>query len=269
VFTSDGVRKSPLHQTEFDLALPGKQGGYRSQSNDIWIFAEVREVNLEQRLSVYGLAEQHALTEAIVVPPGVKLTLVAPVHSNTAAVGHQKQNTGYNKLFPKSMEEVKRWVGVSDHVGKQSNSCCYNLSDIAFVNSPEELRHLSAAQLQTLYKIARAYVYGDSTSVKSYLPAIDHLVAKISVAGLIGLFSAKDIDVLPKGILEISPSIKILFANNIRIWKGAAVYLDSATKIDCASIVGQYHEIHIPKVSEVSLLNSLGKTVVVAEAAHV
>ncbi|AXC14004.1 hypothetical protein ACPOL_4736 [Acidisarcina polymorpha] len=60
-----------------------------------------------------------------------------------------------------------------------------------------------------------------------------------------------------------------MFADKIRIWRGGAIYLDSSTKIDCASIVGNYHEIHIPQVSSASLLNYLGKTEVVAEGSHV
>jgi hypothetical protein len=194
------------------------------------------------RLAQYGLAATDAFNGSIVVPEGKTLTLSAPPSG-------QKVN-GYAKLTPKSIDDVKRWIGVPDNVGARRTFAPVAVSHLAMVDSPAALKALPALQRQGVRTLAYQYVYGNSATMAHLSPTFSHLVA----SGYInGLFVLQDIEVLPKAVLNIAKNLKVLFANNIRIWKGGTIKVDGDLKMDCASMTGNYTNPRLTIVNEVAL----------------
>jgi len=199
-------------------------------------------VTVSSRLAQYGLAISDAFTESLVVPQGKTLTLSAPASG-------QKAN-GYVRLTPTSIDDVKKWIGVPDAVGARRTFTSASVSSLAVVNSPAALKAAPAPQRQSVRTLAYQYVYGNSGSLAHLSPTISHLVT----SGYInGLFLLQDIDVLPKAVLHVAKSLKILFANNIRIWKGGEIKFDGDLKVDCSMMEGNFTQVKIPSVITASL----------------
>lgn len=189
------------------------------------------------RLAAYDLTEADGFSESLVVPQGKSLTLSAP------AAGQKK--AGYVTLQPKTIDDVKRWIGVPDNVGKRRNFPVLNASDLASVASQSTAASLTKAQRVSLTNLAYQYVNGDSSVLAQVRDSISRLVAD----GVInGLYFLKDVDVLPNSELKLAANLKVFFARDIRIWKGGQITILGAMKVDCASIVGNYTAPQTPSV---------------------
>lgn len=195
------------------------------------------------RLAAYGLAEADAFSDSLVVPEGKSLTLSAPAAGQTKA--------GYVTLQPKTIDDVKRWIGVPDNVGKRRSFPAVQTSRLAFVGDEAPGATLSKAQRVSLRDIADQYVNGDSSSLTHYSVSISQILNKAIINGL---FFLKDVDVLPNAELKLAANLKVFSANNIRIWKGGRIRILGHMKVDCASIVGNYTAPKIPLVINTSLL---------------
>lgn len=195
------------------------------------------------RLTAYGLAEADAFPDSLVVPEGKTLTLSAP------AAGQKK--AGYVTLRPKTIDDVKRWIGVPDSVGKRRTFPPLQTSRLAFVGGQAAGATLSKAQRVSLKDLADQYVNGDSSSLTHYSASISQILNKAFVNGV---FLLQDVDVLPNAELKLAANLKVFTANNIRIWKGGRIRILGHMKVDCASIVGNYTAPKIPLVIESSLI---------------
>jgi hypothetical protein len=192
------------------------------------------------RLSPYGLKPAEAFSHALVVPQGKSLTLSAP----------NKKMVGYVTLIPKTIDDVKRWIGVPNHVGKWRNLPIPSVSDLAVGATLAASAVLTKPQRVSLRNLANQYVYGDSTGVAHYSAAISAILTNSSIAGL---FILQDVDVLPNSELKLAANLGVFCANNIRIWKGGQITLLGDIKIDCQSIIGDYTARRFPTVLETSL----------------
>jgi hypothetical protein len=195
---------------------------------------------MAQRLAKYGLNESQAFPDPVVVPKGKKLHLSALVHKELPV--------GYIKLVPKTMEDVKRWIGVPDSVGKSLEQFRQPLHRIPFVSSPADYEKLTRPDRRILRDIAYRYVYGDSAIYAHYLPVINNLLTSGATAALTCVCFLQDIDVLPGSVFELGTDVNVFAAGNIRIWEGGTISLLGNTSVDCTSIVGRFAFHTIPNV---------------------
>lgn len=185
------------------------------------------------RLSTYGLSNTDAFPDALVVPEGKSLTLSEP------PAGTKKP--GYVSLSPKTIDDVKRWLGVPDSVGKRRTLAPLAKSTLSVLAAPAKLTEES---LPALRAAAYQYIYGDSTALSQHTGALSQVLqlerVKSSLTGIAGIFLLQDVDVLPNAELKIAAGIKVFYANNVRIWKGGKITILGHVKIDCASVQGNY-----------------------------
>lgn len=198
--------------------------------------------SLSTHLAQYGLKEADGFPEALVVPEGKSLTLSAPASG--------EKRVGYVMLAPKTIDEVKRWIGVPDNVGKRRTFPVNTKSDLAMVDSQSTFAALSKSQRVSLRTLAYQYVQGDLTQLAHLSQSISQILANATIGGL---YLLKDIDVMPNSELKLAANLKVLFANNIRIWKGGTIRILGHIKMDCASIIGEYTAPAKPIVMQSSL----------------
>jgi len=185
----------------------------------------------KERLAKYGLTEADAFPDNVVVPTGKKLRL--------SAQGLKQLPRGYATIVPKSMEEVKKWIGVPESSGAavERSRPPLRIDRVPFVTSQDEFDKLGGGDKKILRDIAYRYVYGDASIYNQYLPAINNLLTH---SALNGVFILLDVDVLPGSVLEIAADVGVFFAADIRIWAGGVISLVGGTSINCISIVGNY-----------------------------
>jgi hypothetical protein len=137
-------------------------------------------------------------------------------------------------LSPKTIDEVKRWIGVPDAAFAVDEATCGNPPRPIIPASDK----VTPEQSASLYKLARSYIYSHSSTVsKEQRPALDAWLRGIGSRIAIGLFH--DIHVAAGGQLVVHPSILVLFAHHITIDPGGMIVLKSTqSKIDCAGIKG-------------------------------
>lgn len=204
----------------------------------------------KKRLAPYGIGWNQVLPGGLSVPPRKRLVL-----STDRA---QCKDTGYVYLEPKTMDDVKRWIGVPDEVAAK-RVCpppCPTMG--SFVEGSSELRNLTTEQVRALHEVGRTFVYGDSRRVAAHR---DTLSALLVDAIIIGVFVRKDIDIYPSAELVIGADVKVLWARHIRIWNGGALRVMGDAKVDCVSITGGV-KLTIPRnidqyVTQLGLLTNL------------
>jgi len=98
------------------------------------------------RQSPYGITTAEAFQQGLVVPEGKSLTLSAPKAG--------QKTSGYVTLTPKTIDDVKRWLGVPDNVGKQRSFAAKSVSDLAVVDTPAAFAALTKPQRHSLQTLA-------------------------------------------------------------------------------------------------------------------
>lgn len=186
-----------------------------------------------KRLAPYGLEPDQVLNHSLIIPAGARMRLDAP----NAKAGHP----AVFRREPKSIDDVKRWIGVHDELGAKRACGCSLPSALPAAKSASDLRRADPAVLQSLYGVADEYVNGDSRRVAAYQPILNQLVDR----SWINFFMIRhDIDILNGSVLTVGSNIKVLWAANIRIWKGGLLKFVGNAKVDCLSIVGNYSGTH-------------------------
>jgi hypothetical protein len=181
----------------------------------------------EKRAQVYGIKPDDLLEQPIVVGPGKYVRL--------SGLDRKEKDKGLVRLEPKDIDDVKRWIGVTDELGARRSCCGVLPAAIPGVSSAAELRKLDLESQRAVRALAQEYVHGDSRTLTSYKSVLDHLVDR---AVITGVFLRQDIDIHSGSVLEIGRDIKVLFARHIRIWRGGQLKITGPTKIDCVSITG-------------------------------
>jgi hypothetical protein len=196
-----------------------------------------------ERVKQYGLAFEDVIDDGIVVPEGVRMRLP----------GRASDSAELKRLTPKSLDDVKRWIGVPDHLASKRCQGCVLPSEIPAAESAAQYRSLDPNVRRSMHALARHYVYGDSRSVSAYKPVIERVIDRASI---VGTFLRRDIDIHSGAVLEVGKQIKVLFARHIRIWRGGQLRISGDARIDCVSIQGNYSDrisVNIDTLSGLSL----------------
>jgi hypothetical protein len=206
-----------------------------------------KDDGFEERLKPYGLAPEDVFQEDLIAPPNQVLHL--------SSDRGQTEAQGIVTLQPRSIDDVKRWIGVPDEVARRRRPR-EEPAAISLVGGPSEIRNLRQPQLRGLYQAGEAYVHGDSSAVASYKGSLDQLVVD---ARIIGVFVRQDVNVY--GVLELGDDVKLLWARNVRIWPSGSIRLLGNSKIDCLAIEGvptreisPEVEAHVPKLGRLRAL---------------
>jgi hypothetical protein len=199
---------------------------------------ETSQKNEPARLAPYGLESKEVFDHPLTVPPDTRMLL----STERVKEGHP----ALVRLQPKTIDDVKKWIGVPDELGAKRSCSCKLPSSIPGVGSASEIRQLHPGARRALQDIAEEYVHGDSRRVAAYKPYLNYLVDR----SWINIVILPDIDIYNGAVLTIGSSIKVLWARNIRIWKGGLLKITGNAKIDCASIQGEYTGIiHISDIA--------------------
>jgi hypothetical protein len=185
-----------------------------------------------KRAGVYGLNLTDLLGGSVVVAPGT--------YARLSSVESKSRGPGLVRLTPNSLDDVKRWIGVPDELGAKRCSCATVPAEIPAIANADDFRKLDHNSRLAVHDLAYEYVHGDSRRLAAYKPWLDHLVAD---AAIHGVFFREDIDIHRGAVLEIGKDLKVLFARNIRIWRGGLLKITGPVKIDCVSIVGNLLDI--------------------------
>lgn len=178
-----------------------------------------------RRLKPYGLAGEEAAVGDIVVPAKHKLRL----STNRGKI----RERGFVHLRPRSIDDVKRWIGVSNEVATKMPCRHVCPSSVAMVAAPSDVRKLNQGALRDLHRMGEAYVHGDATHLTPYREVLNHLMHD---AVIIGVFVRGDITVYSGAVLEVGADVRLIWARHIRVWSGGTIVLEGDTKIDCTSI---------------------------------
>lgn len=189
----------------------------------------------ENRLAPYGIDAKQLLAERLVIAPNT--------HVRLSAADAKRGSPGLVELRPKDIDDVKRWIGVRDDVGARRACACALPAEVPSAASPAAFRKLPASARKAVRDMAFEYVHGDSSRVAAYKNLINHL---LDGALIHGIFLREDIDIYNGAVLEVGGDIKVLYARNIRIWRGGQLKINGGVKIDCVSIVGDL-TLTIPK----------------------
>jgi hypothetical protein len=177
------------------------------------------EVTLAARLKVYGLDPAKLAITNLEVPAGKEIVLRAD---------DRKYAKQVQKLVPKDIADLKRWIGVPNAGFKKP------------VLRPQPLIPARPKFTPTdgiaLRKLAKQYVYGHSDSVSpDQLPALNKWL--VQLAGYVVVFVLSDIHVAAGATLTVNAGVPILFANNITVEKGGKILMKATNaKIDCTGI---------------------------------
>ncbi len=190
------------------------------------------EPEAPDRLKRYGLEASEDVGDALVVEEGEHIRLFAD--------GRDDPGPGRIRLEPKSMDDVKRWIGVPDELGARRSGKCRLPAEIPGLESSSDLRKLDPSSRLNLQDLAHEFVHGDSRPLKSYEPLLMKLLDR---SWIVGWYFRKDIDIYPGAVLEVGGGTKVLFARHIRIWTGGTLKVTGDATIDCVSIRGNYMEV--------------------------
>ena len=177
-------------------------------------------VTVAERMKVYGLDASSMQMPNVTVEARKEFVLKAD---------DPKYRGQVKKLVPKSLDDVKRWIGVSDKAFKRVSK----IKEVTLV--PIRARY-SAVESSNLRKVAHQYVYGSTKSVSAaQISAMKDWFAKLN-PGII-VIAVADIHVGAGATLVVDPSVPILFANHITIDPGGKILMRAtSSKIDCAGI---------------------------------
>ena len=194
--------------------------------------AERGDGNDERRAAVYGLKPDQLFDHTLIVP--------ANQHMRLSGERVKEDHPALRRLHPKSIDDVKRWIGVPDELGARRACSCKLPAAVPGAESASDLRRGDPKALRAAYEVAHEYVHGDSRRVAAYKPFLDKLVDRSWISIIL---LRPDIDIYNGAVLEVGSDIKVLFARHIRIWKGGLLKIRGDVKIDCVSITGNYHGI--------------------------
>jgi len=186
---------------------------------------EAPTVSVAARLKPFGLvAAKLSLTNDLEVPANQTVVLDA---------SDQKLSKQLSRLTPKTIDDVKAWIGVPDAAVARPYAPVARPMTVLAVHDtypPEQ----SAA----FHGVARDYIFGHSASVPpAQLPALNAWLT--SAAGLLNMILFQDIHVAAGAKLVINPSIAILFARYITIDHGGVIQIRCTHgAIHCAGIKG-------------------------------
>jgi hypothetical protein len=199
------------------------------------------KVSLATRLKPYGLAAAKVqLTNNLEVPANQTVVLDA---------ADQKLAQQLTRLTPKTIDDLKAWIGVPDAVFAHPATPVPPPTTILPVHDA-----YTPEQSTTLHAAARAYIFGNSAAVSpKQTPALNAWLG--SIAGLISIITFQDIHVAAGATLVVNPSITVLFARYITIDRGGVIQIKCTYGgINCAGIKGAVPLV-IPVPVSVSLLN--------------
>jgi hypothetical protein len=190
------------------------------------------KVSLAARLKPFRLDAAKVQFANLEVAPNQTLIL----DSADAKFGKQVVN-----LVPKSIDDLKAWIGVSDAAFAQKPTPLVRSLAVMPVHDTYTVQ-----QSATLHTIANDYIFGHSASVSPVqLPALSAWLK--FVAGSINLIGFLDIHVAAGARLVVNSSITVLFANNIQIDRGGVIQLQAShVGINCATIQGTPELIRLP-----------------------
>jgi hypothetical protein len=189
---------------------------------------DCRDVEAD-RLAVYGLESKQLFDHPLTIPPDTRMRL-SPERV-------KEDHPALIRLQPKTIDDVKKWIGVPDQLGAKRACGCKLPAAIPGVGSARELRQLDPNVLRSLHDVANEYVHGDSRRVSVFKPILDHLVDRSWINIIL---IRPDIDIYGGAVLTVDASVKVLWARNIRIWRGGLLRITGDTKIDCVSITGDH-----------------------------
>ena len=204
----------------------------------------------KKRLEPYRISWDRILPSGLSVPPGKSLRL---------SITREKDNEkGYVSLAPKDIDDVKRWIGVTDEVASKRHCSFECPGGASLIDTVSDLRNLKSEDLRALHAIGHEYVHGDSRRVAAFRSTLNVLLVD---AVINGVFVRTDIDVYPKAVLVIGPGIRLLWARHIRIWQGGQIRIEGNARIDCVSIQGGVRRPippaildHVPPLGELTSL---------------
>lgn len=195
------------------------------------------QITIEQRLKEFNLSAATVKPANLEVGENKTVVLDAndpKIHAHVAF------------LEPKSIDDIKRWIGIPDHAFAHAPAAPAVPNVVlhrtvrplasfhpGIVIPPQE--HFSPHQVATLQTLARDYIFGHSAAVSpAQTPALNKwvLVQKIKLP----IFIFNDIHVAAGAVLNIKG--KILFANHITIDKGGVVKMGTHSAIHAAGIKG-------------------------------
>jgi len=202
------------------------------------------QVPLATRLQVYGISPAAVQLTDLDVPSGQQVIL----KSDDAKLSKQTV-----KLVPKSIDDVKRWVGIADSafsLPSQPHLQPVLRTALPVSTNQPTLTHLqpvlepimpvheqyTSAEDSTLRNLAASYVYGHTATVSAaQLPALNKWISVIAPYIPITLWN--DIHVAAGATLVVYYSI--LFARYITIDHGGKIQMKiTRSLINCAGVKG-------------------------------
>lgn len=184
------------------------------------------DLTLAQRLEPYGINPAKIKLPDLKVPAQRELVLQAT---------DRKLKSQVVKLVPKSIEDVKRWVGIPnsayEHVTATQPRLEAGLQSVMPVHNK-----YSRAENMTLFSLANTYVFGHSERVNAaQVPALNKWI-EVSRPNIHVIFF-NDINVGAGATLVVN--YRVLFANHITIGAGGKIRMNvTQSGINCAGIKG-------------------------------
>jgi len=183
----------------------------------------------QERLKVYGISKLKA--QHLIVGEG------ETVNVSLRGSGAERYKRFAHRVPIKTADHLKRVIGVPDEVATKYCRCPEGLTQ-AFSGEFEKIEDLSESQREQLRAATDAYVHGNSELVAHYAPAIDKALSLVEKAA-VSLIGFLDITVERNAVMNVSPSVDVLFARNVLIKLGGKIRFTSPLKVDCSSIRGE------------------------------
>ncbi len=143
----------------------------------------------------------------------------------------------YHKLRPKSINDLKKWMGLPDEKAKKVP---WGVQEGSFskVVSQDQAGKIAfnPALLRDVRMMTKRYVYGISGQVSQYVPILNQFVRDY-ITGII-IACLQDIEVMSGATLDIQPDVHSLCARHILIHSGGKLLAHSDLTIDCVSLTG-------------------------------
>lgn len=193
----------PREATELRLMLPRK---------------EYKPAPLEERLQRYGIDMRHFEPQSLVLEPFQTVTL--------------DYKTFYDRrcfvaLTPQSLDDLKRWVGVSDEF--------FNHDEPRFGPLPKlEMRpggSFDVADEPALAAIAREYIHGNSKPVGAFRSVIDGILRGREDA-IVSVFFFRDVTINQGARLEIGKNSNVFTCNTLNIHRDGTLAVVGGVKAD-------------------------------------
>jgi len=179
--------------------------------------AAVSDERTVLRLARYGLSPRKALAANLTIASGQVLRLDA-VSRGTPPRGHVR-------LRPRSIADLKRWIGVPDGVVPAPAGASLG----GVVAARADRGDAALADLRDRYLV-------DGRGLDCFEHALDAACRRESVHGI---FLDGDLELLPGSTLVVGRGVRILWARRVRVWRGSVIHLEGDVTLDCVSFEGQ------------------------------